>query len=691
MLGTGAVQAQDLLILGARGEVLRWNPQSGAQALTPLATLGEIVLDWYVDEDSGTVFVSTLSGNVYALSVDRDIPGYAPVAMPPAQPLYVLFDEESKRPGRVALTNGYTSHVVILDDEGAERAVALNHLRHPNLQAALKGMPGSMVSTADLQTASPALAAQLTAHADASWALSGRSRTLEVYAKEVLDLTPDGETVRATVLAHDLTTNAWRLFDLDEAAEIRVYDGAALIRGMTDLKGDRGADGFSVPPKPSGAWHVLRPGSDTLLSTTLDPTLRALYATEHAVIFARQQEIVWTPLAPDGFSPSIPLLTLPVSLPVFAAYLLNAEPISVPENLEEHGRSVGRYVLVSADEQAEPPQPVRIYRTNRSTPRLSLLAEIPASQGIRQASAYPQLRKLAIWRNEAEDAGSLLIVDVDVPQDQRIVAFPFNLQTEGYLLDQAEARPLFVTWDRVTTQPKLYAYDVLINRLAEMRQLPWDSLMLAGRNGLGLKGMGIDLSVHRDRGILRANVGPQHVALPWPLDGPLMQRYHELTRPVVTLWANTERVCVISVRDTAPSSGRMEIALFDKRTTTWRQMATDIDGGVLQLFGNWLSVQHAALASDSPNIAQTTGTYTFYALDRDESFVWHSDPHTEILGIGAKNILYRIDDELFEATFAEGQIKAPRLVCHDPVIRNVHWAFPIISDDELPDEKRSIQ
>jgi hypothetical protein len=118
------------------------------------------------------------------------------------------------------------------------------------------------------------------------------------------------------------------------------------------------------------------------------------------------------------------------------------------------------------------------------------------------------------------------------------------------------------------------------------------------------------------------------------------------------------------------------VFLYDKTQQTWSHLAVEGIVSHIQVCDEWVVIQQAFPNPDDLTApAIPTDRYTFSHLDSGEQFVWQADSQTEVLGIWENTMLYRVEDQLFEAEIVEAEVSEGRLVAQDPAIQHVHWAF----------------
>lgn len=341
---------------------------------------------------------------------------------------------------------------------------------------------------------------------------------------------------------------------------------------------------------------------------------------------------------------------------------------------EQEGRR--SYILIAAQEEAKPSIPCRFYQVAPPDSDLALIADIPAQQGIRLVETYPHRRKVAIWRAEDQDRGSLVIADVDLPEDRRTVALPFDPLMGGYLVQGPEETLFFAAWYMRRNRSYLYSYSVLLDRLDQVHDTYWETAALLGANALRNGGQVMDVMINIERGTFFGMFNRLGVDLPFLLDGETWRFYQQLKPSKTQIWANTEHVCVVGAQAFTTHPEQFFIFLLDKVSQTWKYLTIEGAASHIQIFDTWLLIQQAF--QENENLADSlrlTGQYTFYNLDSHEQFVWQTDPHNEVLGIWEDSMLYRIGDELFEATITGTEVSDAHLLTKDQAIQDVHWAF----------------
>lgn len=344
--------------------------------------------------------------------------------------------------------------------------------------------------------------------------------------------------------------------------------------------------------------------------------------------------------------------------------------------------SAREYLLIATQEEAMVSIPCRFYHLNSTQPDLMMVAEIAPQKGIRLVEAYPQQRKVAIWRYEEDKTGSLVIVDVDRPEDRRTVPLPFEPVFGGYFMTGPEGDSLFVAWRLSKIQDQrsysLYAYSLRSDRAEPIQSAQWDTAIINGINRLR-RGGGILLNVMIDP----ASGDISHFAgeaiktpLLLRLDAATLQAFTRVeTRATQQIWGNNEHTTVLGAREQGEERKYFFVYIYDKRLQQWNQLTVEGVYSHIQLFDPWLLIQQGfedKRRSHAPSIL--TGKYTFYHLESHEQFEWQADSDTEVLGIWENTILYRQEDELFEADIVATKMEETRLLAKDPAIRDVHWA-----------------
>lgn len=341
------------------------------------------------------------------------------------------------------------------------------------------------------------------------------------------------------------------------------------------------------------------------------------------------------------------------------------------------------YMLVSTQEEAAPPIPCQFYLTNTEESSLSLIGEISPQQGIRLVSAYPQYRQLAIWRYEEDRTGSLVIVDVDKPQEYHVVPIPFRPIIGGHLMKDSREEPLFVAWAVSDIQDQLYAYSVASDRLEQVQDVRWETTIIRGLNILRGNGELLNVVVDAKSGKIFYYSGNFRTSLPFQFDEETRQIFRRVKRfssgtneRFAKIYTNNERTCVLGARETGENQRHFFVFIYDKVQQKWTHFAVEAVNSFIESFDNWILIQHALLNKENPRGPSIlTGGYTFYHLDRNERFVWQTDPQTEVLGIWDNTILYRKEYSLFEAQIVDTQVTGERLLCQHEAIQYVHWAF----------------
>ncbi len=338
--------------------------------------------------------------------------------------------------------------------------------------------------------------------------------------------------------------------------------------------------------------------------------------------------------------------------------------------------SKNEYILASTQEEAMNPVPCQIYRTNTREQCLSQIAEIPPQKGIRLVSAYPQDRTLAIWRYEEHDTGSLVIVNVDKPEESHTVQLPFTPTSGGYRMKDSEEEAIFVAWAGPDEQKQLYAYSVASGHLEQIQHVQWETAIIRGFNALREGGQVLNVMVNPESGEITYYSGDFNAQLPFRLDEESRQIFSRLETTTTMIWGNNEHMCVVGAQEAGENPEQFFVFLYDKEKQTWTHFAVKGIHSHIQVFDEWIVIQQAFPNTEDPNDPLIlTGEHTFYHLDSGEQFVWQTDSQTEVLGIWEDTILYRIEDGLFEAAIAGTEVTEAQLLCQDPAIQDVHWAF----------------
>lgn len=336
------------------------------------------------------------------------------------------------------------------------------------------------------------------------------------------------------------------------------------------------------------------------------------------------------------------------------------------------------YILTSAQEEAMTPIPCHLYRTERKDPSLSLLTEISPQQGIRLVEAYPHQRKIALWRYEEDKTGSLVLVNVDMPDDLRTIPLPFEPVLGGYLVKDTQGEPLFVTGNPSKTQQQFYAYSVMSDHLQPIQTAQWDTAIIHGTNPFHTGGGRLlNVSIDPESGEISYDSGDVRAPFAFRFDDATLQAFNQMETRATKIWGNNEKHCILGAQETGENRTQFFIFMYDKILQHWEHFAVEGVYSHIQLCDDhWLLIQQALEDEEKPHgPAILTGKYTFYHLDSSKQFVWQTDPHNEVLGIWSDTILYRIDDELFEATITQTGISHAQRIVQDPIIQDVHWAF----------------
>ncbi len=339
--------------------------------------------------------------------------------------------------------------------------------------------------------------------------------------------------------------------------------------------------------------------------------------------------------------------------------------------------SASEYMLMSTQEEAMIHIPFRLYHMRTTEPCLSLVAEISPQKGIRLVAAYPQQRKVAIWRYEENRTGSLVIVDVDMPEDRRSTSLPFEPVLGGYLMKGAEGESLFVAWKPSKIQDQLYAYSMVSDHLQPIQTAQWDTAIIHGANKLR-RGGGrlLNVVIDPESGEISYYSGNFRSPLPFRFDEATLQTFNRFETRATLVWGNDEKTCVVGAQEKGEDRKYFFIFIYDKILQHWNHLTVEGVYSHIRFFDNWILIQQALQDKETPRRPSIlTGKYTFYQIDSGEQFQWQSESQTEVLGIWGNTILYRRDDELFEAKIAGTAITEARMVCKDPAIQDVHWAF----------------
>lgn len=481
-------------------------------------------------------------------------------------------------------------------------------------------------------------------------------------------MTKEGEPFHSTLLFHDLLRNAWEVFTLDEYDETFVYDEIAVIQGMHLIKGAKDSSGNLKQKQPSGNWYFYLPGKNQLIRSSLDPNMKIIYATADEAFIVKEQDIYKAALSDNGLSEPVKLITMPTDEDIFRIYPLNPDLV-VPSTT---------YILVSTQEEAMIDIPCRLYHISTTEPCLSMVTEISPQKGIRLVEAYPHQRKIAIWRYEEDKTGSLVIVDVDMPEDLRSVSLPFEPVLGGYLVKDTQGEPLFVTGNPSKTQKQFYAYSVLSDHLQPIQTVQWDTVIIHGTNTFRTGGGRLlNVSIDPESGEISYDSGGVRAPFAFRFDDATLQAFNQMKTRATQIWGNNEKYCILGAQETGENRTHFFVFMYDKILQHWEHVAVEGIYSYIQLFERWMLIQQA-FRSDERGVSdpiKITGQYTFYDLDTQEHFVWQTVPHNEVLGIWGDTILYRIDDELFEATITQTGISHAQRIVQDPIIQDVHWAF----------------
>ncbi|GAK58187.1 hypothetical protein U27_05160 [Candidatus Vecturithrix granuli] len=336
------------------------------------------------------------------------------------------------------------------------------------------------------------------------------------------------------------------------------------------------------------------------------------------------------------------------------------------------------YILTSAQEEAMTPIPCHLYRTERKDPSLSLLTEISPQQGIRRVEAYPHQRKIALWRYEEDETGSLVLVNVDMPDDLRTIPLPFEPVLGGYLVKDTQGEPLFVTGNPSKTQQQFYAYSVMSDHLQPIQTVQWDTVIIHGTNAFRTGGGRLlNVSIDLESGEISYDSGGVRAPFAFRFDDATLQAFNQMKTRATQIWGNNEKHCILGAQETGENRTHFFVFMYNKILQHWEHVAVEGIYSHIQLFERWMLIQQA-FRSDERGVSdpiKITGQYTFYNLDTREHVVWQTVPHNEVLGIWGDTILYRIDDELFEATITQTGISHAQRIVQDPIIQDVHWAF----------------
>ncbi len=342
------------------------------------------------------------------------------------------------------------------------------------------------------------------------------------------------------------------------------------------------------------------------------------------------------------------------------------------------------YILISTIEDMAPPIPCQIYRTDTKQQSLSLIQEISAEKGIRLVFAYPQFETLVLWRYAENNTGSLVIVDVNSPEEHKTVSLPFTPILGGYLVQDSKNEPLFASWELSDSGDQLHAYSVVSERLEKVQNVRWETARLQSANALRRGGGGriMSIVVDSDSGNIFYYSGNFRALLPFRFDEKTLEVFRSHVRNFpgtsekwAAIPASDGQTCIIAAVEKNEQS--FYIFIYDRIQQTWKHLVIEgEEDHRVQLFGNWLLVQHISLNKETSPISRVfEGKYTFYHLGSNEQFTWQTDPQTEILGIWDNTILYRRGDRLFESQIAGTQIVGERVLCQYKAIQAVHWAF----------------
>jgi hypothetical protein len=148
------------------------------------------------------------------------------------------------------------------------------------------------------------------------------------------------------------------------------------------------------------------------------------------------------------------------------------------------------------------------------------------------------------------------------------------------------------------------------------------------------------------------------------------------------LIANTEEYYAISVLAFDEKAKYSEILLYDKRDSIWNSFL--IEGGEtrLRLINNILvgNIANANPETDHSKFMRFPSdvTYDIIILDpimKTQSVIYF-DNYSEVLWIFDKRVIYRIENNLYEAFLDNGKFVDNKVILSDPRIKHIHWAFP---------------